>query len=1245
MLYAGRPITALRHAARAGHVSIVHLLLADPRLDPDINNHTRLADAGASGVETPVGRLIEEEDLPPPLLQYALAWFVRHGYVPSIQRLLLNYHVDVKAVGTHLLIAAAAEGNAAVVACLLADNRIDPRVHLPIMCTNAACRHMDVGTDPRCDPSLLRRRRYRPDVACFTYYADEGDEAHEEGKTPPVTCTNFCPDTPLEAAAAHGHVAVLDCLLAHPRINPARDRNSAVILAAKNGHAAAVTRLIADPRTDPAARVSEALLWAAHGGHLAAVEALLADKRVDPSCRNGAAFIAAAAQGRTAVVQRLMRGKRFDPTVRHGTAFCAAAAAGNVELMALLEKHSTTAPVYRLESAFIRSCAGGHTAAVERLLADERINPAAENNAAVISAAANGHAALLRLLLADGRVDPTARNSSAVVAAAAAGHAPAIAELLQDGRADPAAQDNAALMKAVKGGHAAAATTLLGDVRVDPAAQENGALIAAFRGKKAEVARVLLADPRVDPSAQGYAAAKAAIVRKNGELLSCLLHHPCIDPDQAQDWPLLIDDFALQSPGDVVGQPHVDIPEGPCGFWRTVAPVLGLSVSRRSKRVGLCGTCSLLRQVEFTCNLRAGSEPWSLRRSRARKCSDDDDDDDDGGYDRSKVDEWCGDSRRAFDHLLEHCGKRDDLGVLERILGEPGLGVHSYEFDSDCRWTWINVVHAATEDADDSESEPDGKPQAARNGSVTAKAKQAQGQHRLAVLERLLEEPRFIAQPREFGFTALFAACDVGHGPVLQQLLADTSIKLDEDALELGWASNKSAAPEAAQALLSDERVTLSDDSSPANLRRLLRYAAAAGHVELLEELLCHDAPAEQMRESLSYALTDACCLGHVAAVWRILADGRLRSAAPSVLPEALTSAVEAGHVPVIRALLASSAPGLTPAELSSAMHEAATVSSKHRQATASMGDSIAAMLAHPHSAATTPVVLSALLKRAAGNGNARLAQLVCCHRAAHRVPAVDVSDALVAAARGGHAQTLAALLALPSSCIDFAGGGNAALTAAARGGHFGGAAVLLADRRVRQSLTHSASLSALRPTHAAGSRAAACDAGTLGVLEALLADACMDPIDLLRGALQQWAPPAVVARLTAEMRERIAWSAPPDVPPLHIATELRKQFIAAVNPDFAASVLQAGYLRHLLRASPYFLRAWLEVSQISGDEDDEDDYIGIALEDTDAGEECASYYYGLQEQIYHPSAGCLQAAAWRRRRAVVLARAVALEK
>lgn len=188
-----RPNIALLRAARSGHVSVVHLLLADPRVDPDIESHTRLAAFGITGFDTAVGRLLEEDGLPPQTLQYALAWFVRHGYVPSIERLLHSHLADVKAVGSHILIAASAEGNAAVVRCLLSDERIDPRTPLPSMCTNAACGHMDIGADPRCDPSLLRRRRYRSDVACFSYYAD-ADEEREKGDLPPVTCTNFCPE-------------------------------------------------------------------------------------------------------------------------------------------------------------------------------------------------------------------------------------------------------------------------------------------------------------------------------------------------------------------------------------------------------------------------------------------------------------------------------------------------------------------------------------------------------------------------------------------------------------------------------------------------------------------------------------------------------------------------------------------------------------------------------------------------------------------------------------------------------------------------------------------------------------------------------------------------------------------------------------------------------------------------------------------------------------------------------------------
>jgi hypothetical protein len=56
--------------------------------------------------------------------------------------------------------------------------------------------------------------------------------------------------------------------------------DSAIRIASFNGHLAVVERLLADPRVDPSAKDNAAIRWASKKGHLAVVERLLADPRV-----------------------------------------------------------------------------------------------------------------------------------------------------------------------------------------------------------------------------------------------------------------------------------------------------------------------------------------------------------------------------------------------------------------------------------------------------------------------------------------------------------------------------------------------------------------------------------------------------------------------------------------------------------------------------------------------------------------------------------------------------------------------------------------------------------------------------------------------------------------------------------------------------------------------------------------------------------------------------------------------------
>jgi hypothetical protein len=52
----------------------------------------------------------------------------------------------------------------------------------------------------------------------------------------------------IREASANGHLAVVERLLADPRVDPSADDNYAIREASSNGHLSVVERLLADPR-------------------------------------------------------------------------------------------------------------------------------------------------------------------------------------------------------------------------------------------------------------------------------------------------------------------------------------------------------------------------------------------------------------------------------------------------------------------------------------------------------------------------------------------------------------------------------------------------------------------------------------------------------------------------------------------------------------------------------------------------------------------------------------------------------------------------------------------------------------------------------------------------------------------------------------------------------------------------------------------------------------------------------------
>ena len=149
-----------------------------------------------------------------------------------------------------------------------------------------------------------------------------------------------------------------------------------------------------------------ALEIAAENGHVAVVDCLLRDPRVDPTQENvirmgDQALIYAVRNSHLLVVRRLLEDDRIDPS----QALIEAMTDNNLDLIQLILTSPRTNPdsVSALEIAIIHD----DDQTVALLLADGRANPAANRNNALKLARIGGNRVITEMLLADPRVDPT----------------------------------------------------------------------------------------------------------------------------------------------------------------------------------------------------------------------------------------------------------------------------------------------------------------------------------------------------------------------------------------------------------------------------------------------------------------------------------------------------------------------------------------------------------------------------------------------------------------------------------------------------------------------------------------------------------------------------------------------------------------------------------------------------------------------------------------------------------------------
>lgn len=509
---------AFRAAAKGGHVAVVERLLLDRRVNPGVYSNVALQDAA------------------------------EHGHTVVCEKLLADPRVNPAADHNRLIQWASANGHLAFVELLLADPRVDPSDFAEGGTAWVFYKEESVPPGARVDPPCdFFRDRF------FVYRSYNH-----------AICM----------AARNGHTAVVERLLAHPKVDPSAGHNYALRAAAAYGHVATVKRLLGDPRVDPSDHMkndydfdilpsddcSTAVLAAAHSRSAAVMRLVLAHPRAAPAAWNNAALRIAAAHRSLDVAHALLDHPDVDPADFGHEPFLALAVVGDASILKRLLADPRVDPAVHGNHALLKAVLNCNVEAVECLLADPRVDPAAADNDLVRTAAGAGKlhmlcdalsAAKLRAFHARLQEDTLDELPGGLPAALLDGDVQSARGVLEWAaeRNEPIAlteEEMAALEAALADAEAGTADDLelirlLGSDagRVALASWLAGAPhvwaldITDCLRKQADcntVLRLLLADPRVDPSAHDNAAIKAAASWGDVTAVELLLAHPKVDP-------------------------------------------------------------------------------------------------------------------------------------------------------------------------------------------------------------------------------------------------------------------------------------------------------------------------------------------------------------------------------------------------------------------------------------------------------------------------------------------------------------------------------------------------------------------------------------------------------------------------------------------------------------------------------------------------------------------------------------------
>jgi ankyrin repeat protein len=390
------PIAALTAAALAGQCDVVDMLVRDPRVHPGGDRSFALEYYCLAGDAVRAKEVLD--DPKPVCLNAALLAVSKRGHVGILKLLLADPRVDPAANDNAAIQASSENGHAEVVKLLLTDPRVDPAAddNYSVQMSGAKG-HAEVVrlllADPRVDPAA--NDNFAVQRSSEHGHVEVVKLLLADPRVDPTADDNYA----IHWSSANEHADVVKLLLTDPRVDPATNDNCAVRWSSENGHAEVVKLLLANPRVDPAADDHYAILWSSTRGHAEVVKLLLADPRVDPAADDNCAVRWSSENGQAVVVKLLLTDPRVDPAADDNYAIQWSSARGHAEVVRLLLADPRVDPTVDDNDAIRLSSQNGHAEVVKLLLADSRVHSCDDLSAALELASGAGHIEVVQQLL------------------------------------------------------------------------------------------------------------------------------------------------------------------------------------------------------------------------------------------------------------------------------------------------------------------------------------------------------------------------------------------------------------------------------------------------------------------------------------------------------------------------------------------------------------------------------------------------------------------------------------------------------------------------------------------------------------------------------------------------------------------------------------------------------------------------------------------------------------------------------